>query len=310
MVDDDTEENIPIAQELARIGLPAPYTYLVVGIPVQSIDQARKVQRLLWISLAWMIMVSIDHTASILYSNMHARDLHNCRTATVQASDSPRSTDYQTYTSLVLVGYIISWCVAIAIPCIGYTGARRRLRGHINVFRLFGGCFAGISIIVTLDNLLSALRAGSLTEEYYNSIHASCRNLAINAEITYSIFGFISFLLAMTQCTAFSFANTVYNDIDFWSQNVRIHPAPAPAIIPQNEMEDSEGQTTRVPFASIELNQPYPPNLRSLTSGRNGSLIQPIHVRNFEDMQQIEAKRADNDDDVGEIPIAVVVRRS
>jgi hypothetical protein len=229
-----------------------PVHFVVMGIPVQSLLQAKKISRLLWIAFGWFIFVCIDHSASIHYSTINAKDLYDCQkiTAAANGQGSTNTGDSEQYNSFVLVGYVLSWIVATSIPCIGYSGAKRKLRGHINVFRVFGGCFACISTLVAVDNFLNAHKISIMTEEYLDQVHESCARLAVNAEPIHIAFGCISLLLAVTQFSAFVFANQVYYDLEFWG----ITP------VDNEDSDDLEVgghvQSVQVPFARIELRQP------------------------------------------------------
>ena len=284
MADQDDDNTIPVAQEHSDDGV----IHVVMGIPVQSAEQAHKITRLLRISFAWMIMVTIDHSAAIHYSQMHAKDLHTCRQVNAAANGQRTSTsDYDTYRFFVIIGYVLSWLVALGIPCIGYSGAKRRLRGHINVFRIFGGCFGGMSVFVTIDNFMHAARARYYTEAYYHTIHPACARLAIDAEVTYSIFTVISLGLTITQVLAAVFANTVYYDYEFW-ENRAIHGRVGVApVLSVEDVTDVEAQTTRVPFARIELDRQVP------------------HLR--EAKIEEEVKAAEEEDMSTHIPMAKVV---
>ena len=253
-------EILPVAQEATDTQTRSSpqllnETHVVLGIPVQSLEQADKVRRLLWISFGWMSMVTIDHSCSIHYSNVNAKDLYECRQVTASESGRPSTTtDPETYANFVLAGYIFSWVIGLAIPCIGYSGAKKRLRGHINVFRVFGGCFSFISWIVTIDNFMAAYSASNLSQEYFDQAHDSCARLATDAELIHIVFGVISMMLAMTQCAAFGFAHSVYNDGEFWNNPLPIRGiGPTPISIRSHEMEELEAQSHQVPFARVEL---------------------------------------------------------
>jgi len=123
------------------------------------------------------------------------------------------------------------------------------LRGHINVFRVFGGCFACISTLVAVDNFLNAHKISIMTEEYLDQVHESCARLAVNAEPIHIAFGCISLLLAVTQFSAFVFANQVYYDLEFWG----ITPVDNED---SDDLEEGHVQSHQVPFARIELRQP------------------------------------------------------
>ena len=285
---------LPVAEETnlqpSNYGLSLT-THVVLGIPVQSKAQAKKVTRLLWIAMGWMVMVSIDHSVSIDYLNSNSKDLYNCRQYNAAAngdSDKVANTNNTTYSNFLLAGYIISWVVAIAIPCIGYSGAKRRLRGHINVFRVFGGCFACISCYVTIDNFISAYRAANLSEDYFDKVHESCARLARAAELKYITFGVISLLLASTQCLAFGFASQIYNDTVFWTSSDNIRGI-AGRVVPLNEeqMTNLEDQSHSVPFARMELQENRTVNLVPLsTSMTVGEMAAATNVNSLTTQNQ------------------------
>ena len=244
-------EILPIASYANAPAFTPDVHFVVMGIPVQSTAQAKKISRLLWIAFGWFIFVCIDHSASIHYSAINSKDLYDCQkiTAAANGQGSTNTGDSEQYNTFVLVGYVLSWIVATSIPCIGYSGAKRRLRGHINVFRVFGGCFACISTLVAVDNFLNAHKISIMTEEYLDQVHESCARLAVNAEPIHIAFGCISLLLAVTQFSAFVFANQVYYDLEFWG----ITPVDNEG---SDDLEEGHVQSHQVPFARIELRQP------------------------------------------------------
>ena len=185
----------------------SPVHYVIMGIPVQSYEQRQKVSRLLFIAVLWMLLVCVDHTVNINYSLKNGKDLHLCRQIQARLQGRSYNSDYTTFMNVTLVAYVISWGVALSIPCIGYTGAKRRRKGHINMFRVFGGCFGGISVMVSIDNISSAVSSATLSQANFDQMHESCRRLEQDAKVSYIIFGAISLLLACTQFAAFVFAS-------------------------------------------------------------------------------------------------------
>lgn len=300
----DSQDPIPVACEDDDNARTVPY--VIMGIPVQSFEQRQKISRMLYIAVLWMLLVSVDHTANINYSSVNGRDLHLCRQIQARSQGRSYETDYDNYSRITVVAYIISWGVALLIPCIGYTGAKRRRRGHINVFRVFGGCFAGVSVLVAIDNISAAVSSASLSEANFDRMHESCRRLAQDAKVSYLIFGIISLLLACTQFAAFVVANRVYNDYEFWTSSVQNGIAPAPVSLRRDQLNDSEAQTRRVPFARIEITQPSPRNLRPLHGRLRSAVVVPSHdEHDAEDLHlQSGNKRNDQHEDDNTIPTA------
>ena len=139
-------EQLPVAQET----VVAPF--VVMGIPLQTREQARSVKHLMTIAIVWLVLVSIDTLCQLVYSLENSEDYHTCRLRTVpHQHDAQRDEigDLDTYRRYTVIAYAFSFIVAVSIPLIGYVGARKRLRSHINVsFVSLSLCF-----ITTLPNL-------------------------------------------------------------------------------------------------------------------------------------------------------------
>ena len=168
------------------------------------------------------------------------------------------------------------------------------------MFRVFGGCFAGVSVLVAIDNISAAVSSASLSQANFDRMHESCRRLAQDAKVSYSIFGVISLLLACTQLAAFVVANRVYNDYEFWTNSVQNGIAPAPVSLRRDQLNDLEAQSRRVPFAHIEITQPFPRNLRPLHGRLRSAVVVPSHA---EDLQS-GTKMNDQHEDDNTIPTA------
>ena len=113
--------NIPPQHQIA--------SYVVMGIPVQLLSQKIRVRNLMVVALVWSFLVLVDQTSQLAYTVSNFQQTRECYENQTLADTEGGSEDL----TLIYITFIPSVIVGAGIPLLGYFGALRRYKAHINV---------------------------------------------------------------------------------------------------------------------------------------------------------------------------------
>ena len=118
-VDNDDLERLEgkLADEVADDPVES---YNVLGITVGDIDHKTKLEKLFRLSIMWLVVVCIDHTANLVQVLVNADGLQECRDA--NTFTKAETMDSQAFRAVLIVGYLISFGVTFSIPMLAYVG--------------------------------------------------------------------------------------------------------------------------------------------------------------------------------------------